>query len=75
MYGFPVGPLLFQLFNILLFIGWIFFTVLALFALRKRQLTDTARALWAIFVVVVPILGALAFAIVILSSDWPKESS
>ena len=34
-----------------------------------------AEALWAILVVAVPILGALAFAIVVLGSDWPRESS
>ncbi|MCZ2114997.1 MAG: PLDc N-terminal domain-containing protein [Anaerolineae bacterium] len=38
-----------------------FFTLLRL---RQRPLPATAGAIWAVFIVVVPFLGALAFLIV-----------
>lgn len=36
----------------------------ALWALRSRDLDERARALWALLIVVVPVMGAMAFAIV-----------
>lgn len=44
---------------------WLLFSFLMLFQLRgRRGLTEAARAIWAVFVVVVPFLGALAFLVV-----------
>lgn len=43
---------------------WLLFSLLALFRLRGQKLPETAKALWAIFIVVVPFLGALTFVIV-----------
>ena len=43
---------------------WLLLSLYALLRLRERALPETARALWAVFVVVVPFLGALAFLIV-----------
>jgi membrane protease YdiL (CAAX protease family) len=52
------------LFNIILLAGWIVLAVLALVQLRRLNLNETTRAIWAALVVVVPILGAIAFWIV-----------
>jgi hypothetical protein len=52
------------LFNVILLAGWIVLAVLALVQLRRLDLNETARAIWAALVVVVPILGAIAFWIV-----------
>lgn len=43
---------------------WLLLSLFALLRLRERALPETARALWAVFIVVVPFLGALAFLIV-----------
>ena len=39
-------------------------TLAALFALRRSSLTGIIQLLWALLIVVVPVLGALAFLIV-----------
>ena len=39
-------------------------TLVALFALRQSRLTGLTQFLWALLVVAVPVLGALAFLIV-----------
>lgn len=43
---------------------WLLLSLFALLRLRQLTLPATATALWAIFIVVVPFLGALAFLIV-----------
>jgi len=49
----------------MLFIGsWPLFSIITLFGLRRRNLTGTNQAIWALLIVAVPILGALAFFIV-----------
>jgi hypothetical protein len=61
---FAFGRILFLLFNLVLLSGWIVLAVLALVQLRRQNLTETARAIWAALVVAVPILGPIAFWIV-----------
>jgi fatty-acid desaturase len=48
----------------ILFLAWIVCGMLALVGLRKYKLSDTARVLWALLIVTVPILGAVAFWLV-----------
>jgi hypothetical protein len=43
---------------------WLLLSLFALLRLRQQSLPETAVAIWAIFIVVVPFLGALAFLIV-----------
>lgn len=43
---------------------WLLFSLFALWRLRRGVLPATATAIWAVFIVVVPLLGALAFLIV-----------
>jgi hypothetical protein len=41
------------------------FAVPALYYLRERDLDDAARAVWALAIVAVPVMGAIAFAVVV----------
>lgn len=45
-------------------IYYLLFTVPALFFLRQRAMEDTARAVWALAIVSVPIMGVVAFAVI-----------
>jgi uncharacterized membrane protein (UPF0182 family) len=57
-------PLILLALRILFVLFWIILSITALVSLRKRKLSETARALWAMLVVAMPILGALAYWIV-----------
>jgi len=50
--------------NMLVFGSWPFFSIIALLGLRRRRITGTSQVLWALLVVAIPIMGALAFFIV-----------
>ncbi len=50
--------------NLLLIGSWPLFSIIALLGLRRSHLTGTNQVLWALLVVAVPVLGALAFFIV-----------
>lgn len=54
----------FLLIQMLVFGSWPFLSLISLFALRRRRLTGTSQALWALLIVAIPVLGALAFFIV-----------
>jgi hypothetical protein len=43
---------------------WLLLSLFALLRLRQQSLPETALAIWAVFIVVVPFLGALAYLIV-----------
>ena len=62
--GISFGYLFAMLLNVLLFGGWIILAVLALLQLRRQSMADTARAIWAVLILIIPILGAAAFWIV-----------
>jgi uncharacterized membrane protein YhaH (DUF805 family) len=51
-------------FGEILILLWIAASVVALFSLRQRPLSDIARVLWAALIVTVPVLGAVAFWVV-----------
>jgi len=53
-----------QIVNLLLLISWLVLIIVALVRLRKRQLEPIIQVLWTIVVVIIPILGPLAFFIV-----------
>ena len=54
----------FLIIQMLIFGCWPFLSLIALFALRRKRLTGTNQALWALLMVAIPVLGALAFFIV-----------
>ncbi len=62
--GINSGFLLTQLVNMVLLAGWLVFAALALVQLRGRRLEELPRVLWVLVVLVVPLLGAVAFFVV-----------
>ena len=42
---------------------YLMFAVPALFVLRTRALDETSRAVWALLIVTIPIMGCIAFAV------------
>ncbi len=64
VFGFGLGSLLVQIFNVLLVLAWIGLAIYCLIQLRKQSLSASAKALWTIVVIVIPLVGAIAFLIV-----------
>lgn len=62
--GINLGYLIVQIFNLLLIGGWLIVAIFALFQLRYHELPETARAIWVALILLVPIVGAIAFWIV-----------
>ena len=60
--------LLFQILNIALLIAWILLALWALWRLRKEEVSDAAQVIWTVIILLIPILGAVAFFIVRSSS-------
>ena len=44
-------------------LAYLMFAVPALFFLRTRALDETSRAVWALLIVTIPIMGCVAFAV------------
>jgi len=44
--------------------SWLLPSIFALFALRRSHLTGVNQVLWALGIIVIPVLGAMAFFIV-----------
>jgi len=62
--GFDVIGTALQIVNFLLLISWLVLIIVALIRLRKRQLEPIIQGLWTIVVILIPVLGPLAFFIV-----------
>jgi hypothetical protein len=56
--------LLFGLFHLILLAGWLVLVIVALLQLKRSNLPPTAQALWAMIVLLIPYLGAIALWIV-----------
>jgi len=54
----------FQIIQTLGFAIWILSVVITLFWIQRSNLEDLAKAVWALIVLLIPILGAIAFIIV-----------
>jgi len=61
MSGINWGYLILQ---ILIIGAYPFLSLIALFALRRSRITGIIQVLWALLIVAIPVLGALAFFIV-----------
>ena len=59
--GVNLASLAAQVLNVTLILGWIVLLALILRSLSHRKMENTARALWALTIVLVPILGAAAY--------------
>lgn len=62
--GINLGYLLVQIFNLTVVGGWLILALFTLFRLRRQDLPETARAIWAAVILLLPLIGALAFWIV-----------
>ena len=63
-FGYGFGELLIILLWCILPIAWVVLSVYTLLALKPVRLNETARALWVLLIVLVPILGAVAYWLV-----------
>ncbi|MDY6875299.1 MAG: PLDc N-terminal domain-containing protein [Chloroflexota bacterium] len=62
-----------QIVNFLVLAGWLVLTIVALTRLRRCQLDETARVLWVIVILLIPLLGAVAFFVVSPGKPRPGE--
>ena len=62
--GINLGLLIIQLVSFFIIGGYPILSLIALFALRRNRLTGTNQTIWALLIIAVPFLGALAFFIV-----------
>ena len=53
-----------QSLSLFILVGWIVLAIVAFVRLRRCRMDQVARALWALVIALVPIIGALAFFIV-----------
>jgi hypothetical protein len=58
------GFLFFNILFMLMLLAWPVLSLVALFMLRRKAVKETARAVWALVITAVPVMGALAFFIV-----------
>ncbi len=58
--------------ELLVLLLWPILSLIALFVLRGRPLSGVAQAIWALMIIGIPILGPLAFFIV-MPSDRPAS--
>jgi hypothetical protein len=63
-FPFNNGRMFFMALNCLIPVIWLTLSAIVLFDLRKKSMGETARVLWTILVVCMPILGAIAYWIV-----------
>ena len=66
---------LIQIINFAIILGWIILGVICLVRLSKRQMSSTAKALWVLIILAVPLLGAIAFLIVKPGDEPPIHPS
>ena len=59
--GYWIGPLI----CFLLLVGSLILDILALLGLKRVKLSTTAQALWAMTILFMPILGAVAYFIIL----------
>lgn len=63
------GYILLQFLNFILIPLWLAFTIVTLFKLKQRPLPLLAKTIWAFMIILVPILGAVAFYIIKPTAD------
>jgi hypothetical protein len=63
-FGVNLGYLLVMIFNIGILLAWIILAVVCLLKLRTQPLNSTAKAVWVLIVLAIPILGAVAYLII-----------
>lgn len=57
--------------QLVVFGAWLILTIRVLLQLRQRELPETARAIWAAMILIIPIGGAITFWIVQPDRQFP----
>lgn len=73
--GFNARFLIFQVLNCLVLLAWLGLSIAALLVLRKKNMSETARVLWTLVILAIPIMGAVSFWIVNPSEDAGPDNS
>lgn len=63
-FGMGFGFIFMQILNIGILLAWIILAIVCLLKLRNQPLNSTAKAVWVLIVLIVPILGSVAYLIV-----------
>jgi predicted neutral ceramidase superfamily lipid hydrolase len=66
---------LIQIINFIIVLAWVALGILCLLRLSKRQMTSTAKALWVLIILAIPLLGAIAFLVVKPGDEAPTNLS
>ncbi len=61
-----------QSLNLLILVGWVGLAIAVLVRLRRCRMDQVVRALWVLIIVLVPVVGALAFFIVKPGNRCPE---
>ncbi len=56
-----LGFLFAQGLNLVLLVAWLVMAIVALIKLHKQQLNATAKAVWVLIILIVPVVGAIVF--------------
>ncbi|MCE1255050.1 MAG: PLDc N-terminal domain-containing protein [Anaerolineae bacterium] len=62
--GFHPGFIIAQLINLVLIIAWLVLVLIALFSLKRRNLSASAKGIWALLIMIVPLMGAISYFII-----------
>ncbi|MCS6994548.1 MAG: hypothetical protein N2117_07095 [Anaerolineales bacterium] len=73
--GFHAGFMFFQALNCLVLLTWLGLSIAALLGLRKKHIGETARVLWTLVILIVPIMGAVSFWIVNPKDESTQDQS
>ena len=63
-YGFGLGIFAFQMLNIVLLLAWLILSIICLVRLGKSGLSANSKALWTLIILLIPLMGSIAFLIV-----------
>jgi len=61
--------------NLAILLGWVTLAILCLVRSSRRQMASTAKALWVLIILAIPLLGAIAFLIVKPGDELPIHPS
>lgn len=73
--GFNARFLVFQMLNCLVLLAWLGLSIAALLGLRKKSMNETARVLWTLVILAIPIMGAVSFWIVNPKDETGQDNS
>ena len=58
---------------VIVFLGWFLSTAVSIYLLiNKRQVSDTAQAIWTLVILLIPFLGPAVFALVTNDKRTPR---